>query len=90
MAFPFQGGKLDEFEWYWQCTCVSLFVEIVELFRALGHTSVSMVIPVVRNLEMTPRPSVRNEGGGGLTPPPPIPAQDPGICAFQGDPGWVP
>ena len=24
--------------------------------------------------------SVRNEGGGG-------PAQDPGICAFQGDPG---
>ena len=26
-------------------------------------------------------------GGGGK---PPITAQDPGICAFQGDPGWVP
>ena len=41
--------------------------------------------------------SVRNEGGGvgvrGLPPPPPpkkIIAQDPGICAFQGDTGWVP
>ena len=35
---------------------------------------------------------VRNEGGGGgsggLNPP--ITAQDPGICAFQGDTGWVP
>ena len=27
-------------------------------------------------------------GGGGVNPP--IPAQDPGICSFQGDPGWVP
>ena len=26
--------------------------------------------------------------GGGLNPP--ITAQDPGIGAFQGDPGWVP
>ena len=26
-------------------------------------------------------------GQGGY--PPPITAQDPGICAFQGDPGWV-
>ena len=36
--------------------------------------------------------SVRNEGGGvkGGYPPPPITAQDPGICACQGDPGWVP
>ena len=36
--------------------------------------------------------SVRNKGGGagGLTPPPPITAQDPGMCAFPGDPGWVP
>ena len=33
--------------------------------------------------------SVRNEGGhGGLTPL--ITAQDPGICPFQGAPGWVP
>ena len=37
--------------------------------------------------------SVRNEGGGGRGGGgvnPPIPVQDPGICAFQGDPGWVP
>ena len=32
-------------------------------------------------------------GGEGVTPPPPPIkkiAQDPGICAFQGDTGWVP
>ena len=32
---------------------------------------------------------MRGWGGvGGVKPP--ITAQDPGICAFQGDPGWVP
>ena len=33
--------------------------------------------------------SVRN-GGGGKGGLPPITVQDAGICAFQGDPGWVP
>ena len=40
--------------------------------------------------------SVQNGGGGGggggrgVNPLPQKTAQDPGICAFQGDPGWVP
>ena len=34
--------------------------------------------------------SVRNGGGGGKGGLPPITVQDAGICAFQGDPGWVP
>ena len=29
-------------------------------------------------------------GGGGGRGVKPITAQDPGICAFQGDPGWNP
>ena len=33
---------------------------------------------------------MRGGGGSGGVKPPPITAQDPGICAFQGDPGWVP
>ena len=48
---------------------------------------------IVFHLDCRPVFEMRGGGGGGGRGgwlPPPIPAQDPGICAFQGDPGWVP
>ena len=40
-----------------------------------------------RCLNFRPTPSVRNEGVRGQGGKSPVAAQDPGICAFQGDPG---